>query len=207
MMNPAALKKEIDYLSSTEIESSLRIRTLNNYLKKKNSRLCSDCFVVYKNIKENFHIKKYITNKYGKKIATYSSQCRKCRSIYTRQNKQRLLGSIETYSPRLVVCIRNRAKGAMLPFNLDANYLVDLWNSQEGNCYYTGLPMDLSAKTANSLSPHHNFPSIDKMIPELGYVKGNVVWTLWSINRMKNDLTSDRFLDLCNIISKRISFL
>jgi hypothetical protein len=60
--------------------------------------------------------------------------------------------------------------------------------------------MDLQAAPIGGKSPHINFPSVDKMVPSLGYVDGNVVWCLWGINRMKNNLSASEFVDFCNTV-------
>lgn len=42
--------------------------------------------------------------------------------------------------------------------------------------------------------------SLDRIDSSQGYIKGNVQWVHKDINKMKFDLSQDRFLELCNII-------
>jgi hypothetical protein len=74
---------------------------------------------------------------------------------------------------KLLAAARNRAKSKQLPFNLDAEYLIALWIVNEGCCSVSGR--------AFNLQPYGKFgqvnpdaPSVDRILPEKGYVKGNV---------------------------------
>lgn len=99
-----------------------------------------------------------------------------------------------------VIQIRNRAKCANLPFNLTAEYLLDVWNKQKGLCYYTGEPLDFTVVLESQLQAHPLAPSVDKLIPELGYVEDNVVWCLQTINQMKRDFPYEQFMEICKRI-------
>ncbi len=45
--------------------------------------------------------------------------------------------------------------------------------------------------------------SIDRIKPELGYVKGNTQLLCWVVNRAKGDLSGDTFFKMCKIINER----
>jgi hypothetical protein len=62
--------------------------------------------------------------------------------------------------------------------------------------------MNFMAKNENRKSPHRDFPSVDRKIPMHGYIKENVVLCRWEVNRMKNDLTTTEFMDICDKITK-----
>ena len=85
------------------------------------------------------------------------------------------------------------------------NPLRALYNNAKGNAKRKGLPfnIELSDLTLPDVCPvlgiplirgsgarTDNSPSIDKIIPSLGYVKGNVVVVSWKANRIKNDATA-----------------
>ena len=82
--------------------------------------------------------------------------------------------------------------------DLTVDYLIKLWNSQNGLCFYSGQPMILGG-TAETLQ--HN-ASLDRVDPELGYTQGNLVWCTYKVNSMKGQLDFDQFIELCSIISK-----
>ena len=56
-------------------------------------------------------------------------------------------------------------------------------------CPVLGLLLDLSGGQRRNTSP-----SLDKVIPSLGYVKGNVRVISWRANRLKNDGTLDELI-------------
>lgn len=77
-------------------------------------------------------------------------------------------------------------------FDLTQNYLIELWNQQSGMCYYSGKPLTLKRGIGE-----WDGPSLDKKVPGLGYVKGNVVWTSRMLNTCKSRLTKDAFFKMC----------
>ena len=76
---------------------------------------------------------------------------------------------------------RRRAKNSGLFFDIDLNYLESLAHEI---CPVFGFPL---AWCAQSKVRGDDAPSLDKIIPSLGYVKGNVCWVSWRANRIKND--------------------
>lgn len=99
---------------------------------------------------------------------------------------------------RLNVCkstFRKRNSG-VCESDLTEDYLYDLYKQQEGNCYYSGTKMRTEKKHPETLS-------IDKIVPKLGYVKGNVQWVCWAVNRAKGDMTERDFLSMCRAITGR----
>jgi hypothetical protein len=47
-----------------------------------------------------------------------------------------------------------------------------------------------------------NSPSIDRIRPELGYVKGNVIVVSWRANRLKQDASIDELIKIYNFYKK-----
>ena len=50
-----------------------------------------------------------------------------------------------------------------------------------------------------------NSPTIDRIVPELGYVKGNVVVVSAKANRIKNDATITEILSVYNYYSSLLT--
>ena len=48
----------------------------------------------------------------------------------------------------------------------------------------------------NSGYRSHNSPSLDRLIPDYGYVPGNVLYVCWACNRSKSDNTPHRLIQL-----------
>lgn len=89
---------------------------------------------------------------------------------------------------------RKRAIKFSLPFNITREYLLEIFNSQGGKCYYTGKEMKLSGSKAK------NTMSLEKKVPSLGYVIGNVAFCCNYINSAKSNLTEREYLELSETI-------
>lgn len=62
---------------------------------------------------------------------------------------------------------------------IDLDFLENLWNTQEGKCFYTDIPMTLKTHDLKSAS-------IDRVDSAFGYIEGNVVLCCKGINLMKS---------------------
>ena len=95
----------------------------------------------------------------------------------------------------LVAAARFRAKVRNLPFDLDVEEIQSRINA--GVCDLTGIPFALDPPRA------WNAPSLDRIVPELGYVKSNVRVVLYSLNVMANTWGPNRILEIASAISAR----
>ena len=73
-----------------------------------------------------------------------------------------------------VVKLRYRSKKQNLPFDLTAEYLISIFPT---DCKCPALGTDF-----NWFGEYNSVPSVDRIIPERGYTKGNVVW----VSRLAN---------------------
>ena len=176
----------------------LEIRTENRYiLRPQNKKRCTKCETVFSGISENFDIH-HVT---AAGNYSYAGQCKQCLTLIRAKRTEQYKTNISLYVKRLIPAVRCRAKENNLKFNLTQPYLVNLWNKQEGKCFYTNKPLNLRASTKDKKSPHIHFPSLDKLKPARGYVRGNVVWTSYGVNRMKNEFSKDEFIHFCKIVA------
>lgn len=72
---------------------------------------------------------------------------------------------------------KQRAKKYSLPFNITVEDIV-----VPENCPILGIPLIIQTGCASD-----NSPSLDKIIPELGYVKGNIQVISHKANSIKNN--------------------
>lgn len=81
----------------------------------------------------------------------------------------------------MIYAARHRAKQNNIPFDITIDDLVipDV-------CPVLGIPLKLSKNNQSD-----NSPTIDRIIPERGYVKENVIIVSAKANRIKNDATLD----------------
>lgn len=97
---------------------------------------------------------------------------------------------VEGKTKILIGSVKSRARKLNVPFDLDADYLLSIATE---NCPVDGLPMDWAMEQVTSGRATDRSPSIDRIIPSLGYTKGNVKfiankWNAWKSNMLVKDL-------------------
>ena len=86
---------------------------------------------------------------------------------------------LKYYERYLVTRLRRRARGLSLPFDLVEEDIV-----LPEACPVLGIPIEKEGK-----GQRDNAPSVDRFIPKLGYVRGNIRVISMKANRIKNDAT------------------
>jgi hypothetical protein len=81
-----------------------------------------------------------------------------------------------TYNAKL------RAKEYAVPYDIDTEYLRSIFPA-DGVCPVLKIPMVFGGEGRS------NSPSLDKLIPSLGYVRGNLCWISLRANILKSDVT------------------
>ena len=98
-------------------------------------------------------------------------------------------------NPELVAlkCARQRARNADVPFELTLETLPPVPEV----CPVFGLPLQrqVGRRAANS-------PSLDRIIPDLGYVPGNVQWLSNRANEMKRDASPEELRQFAEWVLK-----
>jgi len=79
------------------------------------------------------------------------------------------------------------------------DYMLKLWETQEGKCYLTNIKMD----TLSSERSLRNV-SIDQINSGIGYLKDNIGLCCESINMSKMQMTKDAFLEQLKLAGKNI---
>lgn len=179
--------------------TALEIRTLNRYTYHPfDQRMCNECLVVYQGIKENFHIKKY----YPDGSMGFNSKCAKCFNKINQKRTAKYRMDPHQFIKARISSFKTRAKEIDVAFDLTAEELIAQWDRQKGHCFYSNEAIAFSNTTKSGKAPHRLMASLDRMDPDKGYVIGNIVWCSYVINRMKNDLSYNDFLDMCALILK-----
>ena len=81
-----------------------------------------------------------------------------------------------------------RANEKNLPYDLDADYLKSIW-PEDNKCPALGLEF---SKPGEGLK--ENSSSLDRLVPELGYVKGNVAVVSMLANMIMSNATPDQVI-------------
>lgn len=87
---------------------------------------------------------------------------------------------------RIIIGAKNRD----IDVNIDLKFLSELYENQNGKCFYTGLPINFDDSSA----------SLERIDSNLGYVETNVVWVHKNVNIMKRDLTYEEFYEVCKLV-------
>jgi hypothetical protein len=98
--------------------------------------------------------------------------CKACHATLTKRRRS-------TWKGRATIH-KNVAKAAGVPFDLTPEYLKSLWT---GVCPVFQIPIFIGAGSRTDPAT----ASLDRFIPEMGYVKGNVQYISRRANVIKND--------------------
>ena len=91
---------------------------------------------------------------------------------------------------------RSRSKARGEKTDLDVQYLKEVWDKQDGICPYTGIKMEISRTSQDEdIKKTPIKASLDRIDPNIGYLKGNVEFVCYCVNVMKNDFTKDQMLN------------
>lgn len=107
----------------------------------------------------------------------YDNNIEKCREGSRKRAKLRKINNPIKYILNLA---RNRAKANGVEFNLDESDIVI-----PDFCEVLGIPIYYQLE-----GKHHGSPSLDRISPDLGYIKGNIRVISLRANILKNNATS-----------------
>lgn len=80
---------------------------------------------------------------------------------------------------RLAESAKRTAREKNIPYDIDSIYVASIWTD---TCPILGLKLERGLNVRKETSP-----SLDRIVPSLGYVRGNVQVISWRANRIKND--------------------
>jgi len=89
------------------------------------------------------------------------------------------------------------AKKREIPFEVTMEYAWNLFVSQGGKCALSGLPLVFGSGSLHS----NTTASLDRLDNAKGYLEGNIQWVHKKVNIMRNALSIEEFVSLCQKIS------
>lgn len=93
-----------------------------------------------------------------------------------------------------------RSRGLLV--GIDKDDLLGLFLKQDGRCALTGLEMDWRAKGGTGRGQRAlSAPSADRIDSQGNYTLDNVQIVMNAVNVMKNDLSTDQFVALCEQVA------
>ena len=154
------------------------------------TRICKACG--FKGGYKEFYLDTY----YKQNI---SNVCRKCvhhKMLLSKKNNRKENPMKYKHST-----IQSRATKRGIPYELTPVILEDQWNKQKGRCFYSGeLMTNIHGKGQVSSNC-----SLDRINPEIGYVKGNIVWVQFWVNAAKQRFTHTEFINKIKVLYDNIN--
>lgn len=83
-----------------------------------------------------------------------------------------------------------------IPVNISREYIDKLFQKQKGKCAYTGYDLWFSKKGILGTA------SLDRIDSSKGYIEGNVQWVHKDVNVIKWNLSHEKFLEICKLITE-----
>lgn len=88
--------------------------------------------------------------------------------------------------------------------DLTIEYLIELWNKQNGLCAYSGIKLVLPSYKNYKLTNSNYKASLDRIDSSMGYIKGNVQFTSYTMNNLKSNMTEQDLKEFFNIVKNMI---
>jgi hypothetical protein len=99
---------------------------------------------------------------------------------------------------RSLAKIVQRGKKRNFPVNIDTEYLLSIYPKDE-MCPALKIKMEFGGTSDNRF----NSPSIDRIIPKKGYIKGNIRFVSFLANAIMNDANADEILKVGEWLKKQ----
>jgi hypothetical protein len=110
----------------------------------------------------------------------------KCRGCYNLEMKKNYF---KNPIPQMLYNAKTRAKQKNLPFDIDADYLKSIF-PKDNMCPALNIPFQMGYLNEDKKNRDQS-PSLDRIIPEKGYVKGNLVFVCDIVNKIKSNSTTE----------------
>jgi hypothetical protein len=108
---------------------------------------------------------------------------------------------INRITSSMVSDAKRRAKNKNLPFDIDLDYVRSLVGENAelaSHCPVFKAPLAWSCQRGNGHGPLPNSPSIDRIDPARGYIKGNI----WVISHRANSIKNDASHEELKLVTK-----
>lgn len=156
------------------------------------------------NCNQTFHIKPYHKKRYkGPLCCSRSCRAEFLKNVYKGSNNPnfKYMNELERFLSVRCKDIKRRSKNKNIPFDLTPEFLKDLYLKQNGLCFYTGIPMKLTSTNFDIKGQADlDAMSVDKIVPENGYVQTNVVLCCSAVNKLKGNANTSELQEFLSAI-------
>lgn len=97
--------------------------------------------------------------------------------------------------------LRSRVKDRPRDFNLTLEYLKEIWETQEGECPFTGFELELRTYKSDS-QLNIKSASLDRIDNSKGYVQGNVRFVSVMFNFARNKFSDEEVIEFAQAVIK-----
>jgi hypothetical protein len=97
--------------------------------------------------------------------------------------------------------IKNSAKSRNIPFHITVKQIWWLFLKQNRRCALTGLKLNFQSCYVK----RDGTASLDRIDSNKEYNIKNVQWIHKDLNRMKSDFSTEKFLEYCKLVCKKLS--
>lgn len=136
--------------------------------------------------------KKYYSDNKENKKKYYKQYYLDNRESLDLQNRQY---QIDNPEKALIISIRSRSKKHNIPFDLSEDDIVF-----PKVCPILNIPLEI--QVGKRYKTRDNSPSVDRIVPSLGYVKGNIQIISFLANSMKRNATKEQLLLFASWVNK-----
>ena len=129
--------------------------------------------------------------------------CKGCINKYHTKNKgenHKSWKGVGELSSDLYTTIKINARDRNLDFDLEIEYLWDIFLKQNRKCALSGLDIHLNEKCGDK---KFKTATLDRINSNIGYLNGNVQWVHRDINKMKSNFPENYLIKLCELIYKK----
>lgn len=97
-----------------------------------------------------------------------------------------------------------KAKARKHDYDIDVAYLKELWEERNGICPISGVKMKLYKNSAEWEKDKGNpyKPSLDRINPDKGYIKGNVQFICYIANMAKHSWSDETLIEFCKFVAE-----
>jgi hypothetical protein len=143
-----------------------------------------------------------------------TNRCKDCEAVWSKQyytaNKEKIIKRNAKYrvdngmwynkslEHRLRYVMQlgiSRAKKKRIVWNLSLEFLMQLWENQEGICVYSGVPLSYEDN-------HPHTVSLDRIDSSKGYTEDNVQFVCTIVNYVKQRFDEGAFFDFCKSVTQ-----
>jgi hypothetical protein len=155
-------------------QDNFKVKKEATFVYTKTEKECSTCGIV----KPICEFKKRILF-----IDGYSSKCKKCEYEITTNSRKAY--ELKHWVKKLFHSAKKHAKSEV---EIDENFILDLYEKQNGKCYWFNVDL-----TPSNEAKYPWQPSLDRLDRTKGYTKDNVVLACYTANIGRNTTSAETF--------------